>query len=152
MRVRCVGAVVRDDEGRLLLIRRGHPPGEGLWSLPGGRVEPGESDAVAVVRELREETGLRAEAGDLIAVVARPGLGDVVYDIYEYTATPVGGTLRPGDDAADVRWVDDAELRALPTTPGLLEALTDWGVLPHDGDGLGRPDGWTTDPRGDHTT
>jgi 8-oxo-dGTP diphosphatase len=138
VRVRCVGAVVRDEGGQLLLIRRGHPPGEGLWSLPGGRVEAGESDAVAVARELLEETGLRAETGELIAVVARPGLGDVVYDIYEYAATPVGGELRPGDDAIDVRWVDDRELRALPTTPGLLEALTDWGILPHDGDGLGQ--------------
>ncbi|HZB33618.1 MAG TPA: NUDIX domain-containing protein [Streptosporangiaceae bacterium] len=143
MRVRCVGAVVRDEGGRLLLIRRGHPPGEGLWSLPGGRVEPGESDGVAVARELWEETGLRTEVGELIAVVARPGPGDVVYDIHEYTATPVGGTLRPGDDAADVRWADAAELHALPITPGLLEALTDWGILPHDGGGLGRPDGMT---------
>jgi 8-oxo-dGTP diphosphatase len=141
VRVRCVGAVVRDDGGRLLLVRRGHPPGEGLWSLPGGRVEPGESDVVAVARELREETGLRTEVGELIAVVDRPGPGDVVFDIYEYTATPVGGTLRPGDDAADVRWVDEFELRALPITPGLLEALTDWGVLPHDGGWLGRPNG-----------
>jgi 8-oxo-dGTP diphosphatase len=137
VRVRCVGAVVRDEGGRLLLIRRGHPPGEGLWSLPGGRVEPGESDVAAVARELHEETGLRTEVGELIAVVARPGIGDVVYDIYEYTATPIGGTLRPGDDASDVRWVDEFELRALPITPGLLEALTDWGQLPHDGDGFG---------------
>ena len=138
-----MGAVVRDEGGRLLLIRRGHPPGEGLWSLPGGRVEPGESDVVAVARELWEETGLRTEVGELIAVVARPGPGDVVYDIYEYTATPVGGTLRPGDDASDVRWVDESGLRALPITPGLLEALTDWDVLPHDGGELGRPDGMT---------
>jgi 8-oxo-dGTP diphosphatase len=143
VRVRCVGAVVRDERGRLLLIRRGHPPGEGLWSVPGGRVEPGESDVVAVARELWEETGLRTEVGELIAVVVRPGPGDVVYDIYEYAATPVGGTLRPGDDASDVRWVDESELRALPITPGLLEALTDWGVLPHDGGGLGRPDEMT---------
>ena len=132
MRVRCVGAVVRDGDGRLLLIRRGHPPGEGLWTLPGGRVEPGESDVVAIARELREETGLRAEIGELIDIVARPGPGDVVYDIHEYAATPVeGGMLRAGDDASDVRWVTELELRALPTTPGLLEALTDWGVLPH---------------------
>jgi 8-oxo-dGTP diphosphatase len=140
VRVRCVGAVVRDGGGRLLLVRRGHPPGEGLWSLPGGRVEPGESDAAAVARELREETGLRAEVGELIDVVPRPGLGDVVYDIYEYAVRAVEGTPRPGDDAADVRWVDEAELRALPTTPGLLEVLTKWGVLPHDGEGSGGAD------------
>ena len=54
----CVGAVVFDDSGRLLLIRRANPPAQGTWSLPGGRVEPGESSEDAVVRELHEETGL----------------------------------------------------------------------------------------------
>ncbi|HEY7486275.1 MAG TPA: NUDIX domain-containing protein [Streptosporangiaceae bacterium] len=129
MRVRCVGAVVRDGDGRLLLIKRGHPPGEGLWSLPGGRVEPGESDAAAIARELREETGLEAEIGDLVGVVERSRPDGVVYDIYDYAATPIGGALRPGDDAADARWVDTAELLVLPTTHGLVDALTDWGVL-----------------------
>jgi 8-oxo-dGTP diphosphatase len=128
-----VGAVVRDEKGRLLVIRRGHPPGEGLWSLPGGRVEPGESDAAAIARELREETGLRVESGKLVGVVERPGPDGVIFDIYDYAATVVGGALRPGDDAADARWVGAAELRALPTTTGLIEALTDWAVLPHDG-------------------
>jgi 8-oxo-dGTP diphosphatase len=136
-----VGAIVRDEYGRLLLIRRGHPPAEGLWSLPGGRVESGESDAAAVVRELREETGLRVEIGELVGTVSRPGPDEVVYDIYDYAATVAGGALRPGDDAADARWVDELELRALPTTQGLLEALTSWGVvsvIPQDGDGFGR--------------
>jgi ADP-ribose pyrophosphatase YjhB (NUDIX family) len=129
---------VRDDYGRLLLVRRGHPPAEGLWSLPGGRVESGESDAAAIARELREETGLQAEIGELVGMVSRPGPDEVVYDIYDYAATVDGGALRPGDDAADARWVDERELRALPTTRGLLEALTAWGVLPQDGDGFGR--------------
>ena len=75
MRVRCVGAIVHDAGGRLLVIRRGRPPGAGRWSLPGGRVEPGESDAEAVVRELLEETGLRVETGSLIGRVERPGPG-----------------------------------------------------------------------------
>jgi 8-oxo-dGTP diphosphatase len=57
----------------------------------------------------------------------------VIFDIYDYAATVVGGVIRPGDDAADARWVGAAELRALPTTTGLIEALTDWAVLPHDG-------------------
>ena len=56
--VRCVGAVVHDAAGRLLMVRRANEPGRGQWSLPGGRVEPGESDASALARELREETGL----------------------------------------------------------------------------------------------
>src|SRR5436190_190421 len=56
IRVECAGAVVRDDHGRLLLVRRGRPPSAGLWSLPGGRIEPGESAAAAAAREVWEET------------------------------------------------------------------------------------------------
>jgi ADP-ribose pyrophosphatase YjhB (NUDIX family) len=130
MRVRCVGAIVHDAEGRLLIIRRGRPPGKGLWSLPGGRVEPGESDAEAVVRELSEETGLRVEPGHLIGSVVRPGPDGVTYDIHDYAATVTGGELAAGDDAAEARWTTPAELRRLPTTDGLLEVLTGWGVLP----------------------
>lgn len=128
--MRCVGAIVHDAEGRLLVIRRGRPPGEGLWSLPGGRVEPGESDAAAVVRELAEETGLRVEPRRLVGSVERPGPEGVTYDIRDYAAEVTGGALRPGDDAREARWVGPDELRRLPTTDGLLEALTTWGVLP----------------------
>ena len=54
-RIPCVGAVVRDGAGRLLLIKRGHDPEAGKWSLPGGRIGPGETDAKALVRERREQ-------------------------------------------------------------------------------------------------
>ena len=127
--ISCVGAVIKDDRGRLLLIKRGHAPGAGLWSLPGGRIEPGETDAEALVREMREETGLVIEAGQLIGSVRRPAADGAILDIRDYAATVTGGTLRAGDDAADARWVDDRELAALPMTEGLVEALTDWGVL-----------------------
>ncbi|HEU5031329.1 MAG TPA: NUDIX domain-containing protein [Spirillospora sp.] len=129
MRVRCVGGIVRDGSGRLLLVRRGRPPGAGLWSVPGGRVEPGEDDAAAVVRELKEETGLDVAAGALAGSVDRPGPGGVVYEIHDYEARVVGGVLRAGDDAADARWVTAAELRGLPLTDGLVEALESWGLL-----------------------
>ena len=131
--VPCVGAVIKDDRGRLLLIRRGHAPGAGLWSLPGGRVEPGETDTEALVREMREETGLEIEAGQLIGRVRRPGPDGAVLDIRDYAATVAGGTLRAGDDAADARWVDASELASLPVTEGLLEALIRWGVLTREG-------------------
>ena len=77
-RIPCVGAVVKDETGRLLLIKRGHEPGVGLWSIPGGRIEPGESDVAALVREVREETGLDVVAGRLLGVVQRPGLAGAV--------------------------------------------------------------------------
>jgi 8-oxo-dGTP diphosphatase len=127
--VPCVGAVIKDDLGRLLLIKRGHSPGAGLWSLPGGRIEPGETDAEALVREVREETGLAVEAGHLLGTVQRPGHDGDVFDIRDYAATVTGGLLQPGDDAADARWVDAIELESLPITEGLTETLTSWGVL-----------------------
>lgn len=126
--VPCVGALVRDGAGRLLLVRRANEPGRGLWSLPGGRVEPGESAEQALVREVREETGLLVTVGPLVGRVERPGPGGVVYDIADHVCRAVGGTLRAGDDAAEVRWVD--ALAALPLTEGLAETLDAWGVLP----------------------
>jgi ADP-ribose pyrophosphatase YjhB (NUDIX family) len=128
-RIPCVGAVIRDGAGRLLLIKRGHDPGAGLWSLPGGRIEPGETDAQALVREMREETGLTVVPGRLLGTVERPGPGGSVIDIRDYAATVTGGTLTPGDDAADARWAGPADLAALPLTDGLTEALSSWGVL-----------------------
>ncbi len=125
----CVGAVIKDARGRLLLIKRGHAPGAGLWSLPGGRIEPGETDAEALVREMREETGLVIDPGQLIGTVRRPTQDGGLLDIRDYAATVTGGTLRAGDDAADARWVAASELEGLPITEGLVEALTSWGVL-----------------------
>jgi len=125
----CVGAIVADGEGRLLMIKRGHEPGAGLWSIPGGRIEPGETDAEAVAREMTEETGLTVQVGRLIGRVRRPGLNGAVIDIRDYAATVTGGTLRAGDDAADARWVAPGELATLEITDGLIDALTDWGIL-----------------------
>jgi 8-oxo-dGTP diphosphatase len=125
----CVGAVIRDDAGRLLLVKRGHEPGKGLWSIPGGRVEAGESDAAAVAREVREETGLVVVPGRLIGSVRRPSSGDGgVFDIRDYAAAVTGGALVPGDDADDAVWAGPAELGALPLTEGLLDTLRSWGV------------------------
>ena len=134
--VPCVGAVIKDGAGRLLLIRRGHEPGKGLWSIPGGRIEAGESDAAALVREIREETGLVVAPGRLIGSVRRPGGGGEpdgadrsVLDIRDYAATITGGVLAAGDDADDALWAGPAELDALPLTDGLLDALRSWGAL-----------------------
>lgn len=124
----CVGAIVLDGEGRLLLIRRGTPPGKGRWSLPGGRVEDGETDAQALTRELAEETGLLATVGPLVGSVLRPAPDGGTYEIRDYACIVHGGTLRAGDDAEDVRWVRPDELHRLPLTDALLDALRDWNV------------------------
>ncbi|OZM75169.1 NUDIX hydrolase [Amycolatopsis antarctica] len=127
--VRCVGGLVHDTGGRLLLIRRGHAPSAGLWSVPGGRVEDGESDAAAVVREVAEETGLTVRAGAFVGTVLRGK-----YEIFDYACALTGGTLTPGDDAADARWVDAAGFAALDEAgelvPLLTETLAGWDVLP----------------------
>jgi ADP-ribose pyrophosphatase YjhB (NUDIX family) len=128
-RIPCVGAIVRDGQGRLLLIQRGHDPEAGRWSLPGGRVEPGESDAQALAREMLEETGLIVTPGPLVGAVERPGTGDTVLDIRDYAATVTGGTLAAGDDAADARWVAPGDLTLFPLTTGLAGILRSWGVL-----------------------
>jgi len=121
----CVGGIVHDERHRLLLIRRANDPGRGLWSLPGGRVETGETDQQAVVREMHEETGLLVESGPLIGRVVRGN-----YAIADYRCTVVGGELRAGDDALDARWCSAAELRALPLVDELVDTLGQWQVLP----------------------
>jgi 8-oxo-dGTP diphosphatase len=129
-RIPCVGAVIKDPAGRLLLIKRGHEPGAGLWSLPGGRIEPGETDQQAVAREVLEETNLRVECRRLLGTVEVPGLGGSVIVVSDYLAEVTGGELAAGDDAADARWVAAADLDGLPLTSGLAGYLTAWDAYP----------------------
>lgn len=128
--VRCVGALVYDEVGRLLLIQRGQPPHAGTWSLPGGRVEAGESGAQAVIREVAEETGLVVTAHRVVGRVQRAGSPGMVYAIEDWACTVTGGHLAAGDDAADARFVRAAELAGMDLSPGLLDALTRWAALP----------------------
>lgn len=116
-----VGAFIFDRE-RVLVIQRGTPPGEGLWSLPGGKLEPNETLAQAVAREVREETGLIVEVGPLACVVERIG-DDYHFVILDYLARAIGGALAAASDVRDARWVTDDELAALPHTEGLLDVL-----------------------------
>ncbi len=128
LRIPCVGAILTAGE-RILLIRRGHEPEAGRWSLPGGRIEPGETDQQALVREVREETGLEVIPGPLAGAVERPAPGGRVLEIRDYEATVAGGVLAAGDDADDARWFSVPELAVLPLTTGLIKALYEWGVL-----------------------
>jgi ADP-ribose pyrophosphatase YjhB (NUDIX family) len=117
-----VGAFVFDRDGRVLLIERGKPPGEGLWTVPGGRLDRGETLAQAVAREVREETGLIVEVGALACVVERMG-DDFHFVILDYLARAIGGTLAAASDAKAARFVGDAELTTLPLTDGLVDVL-----------------------------
>jgi 8-oxo-dGTP diphosphatase len=114
--VPCVGVVcLRGDE--VLLIRRGRPPRRGEWSLPGGRIEPGERAIEAALRELREETGVEAEITALIDVVDGlfPEAGRH-YVLIDYTARWLSGEPVAGDDALEARFVPLDQ----------VEALVDW--------------------------
>lgn len=134
MRVPCVGAVVQDDLGRLLLVQRRNDPSKGRWSIPGGRVEPDEDDGQALRREVLEETGLDVVVGAYLGTVERPGPGGVVFDIRDFACGVMGGRLRAGDDAADVIFVNRRELRDMDAqgllVDGLMSCLTDWAALP----------------------
>ncbi|CAN5598990.1 NUDIX domain-containing protein [soil metagenome] len=131
-RIPCVGGIVRYG-GRLLLVRRGQEPARGTWSVPGGRVEAGESHEQATAREVLEETGLRVVVGDLVGTVERDAPSGGVYVIDDYACVPADGAdpddVHAGDDADDARWFTEEEVRRLDCSPGLVDALTSWGVL-----------------------
>ena len=124
-----VGAIVRRSD-ELLLVRRGRPPAVGEWSVPGGRVEPGELLMEAVVRELHEETGLRGVCGPLVGWVERIS-EDYHFVILDFEATVIGD-VEPtaGTDATEARWWPVAEVASLPLVEGLAEFLYDHGVIP----------------------
>lgn len=115
-----VGGVVIHDS-RVLLIRRGQPPFEGRWSIPGGILEIGETIALGIERELKEETDVRVRAGDLIEIyekVVRDEQNKPQYHfvILDYACEFVEGTARASGDVTDAAWVSEQELDALALT------------------------------------
>ncbi|MDQ2648113.1 MAG: NUDIX domain-containing protein [Actinomycetota bacterium] len=123
-----VGAVVVDHD-RLLLVRRGRGPAQGDWSVPGGRVELGETLAEAVTRELREETGLDGVCGPLIGWTERID-DDEHHVILDFEVTIVSDDeLVAGDDAAEAAWVDLHAVGEMRLVDGLAEFLHDHGIL-----------------------
>jgi 8-oxo-dGTP diphosphatase len=125
-----VGALAVD-HGRLLCIRRGHGPGAGLWSLPGGRVEADETLHEAVVREVMEETGLEVVVDGFVGYVERLGDG-YHFVILDFGVTSLDPDVDPvaGDDAAEAAWVPFEDLADLRLVDGLYEFLRDHDVLP----------------------
>jgi ADP-ribose pyrophosphatase YjhB (NUDIX family) len=125
-----VGAVVVD-EGRVLLVRRGHEPLKGQWSLPGGLLEVGEPLTAGVIREVREETGLTVQPVELVELLDRIHREDervrYHYVIADYLCRVVSGELKAASDADAVRWVERAEwnshsaLKLDPVTVRVIE-------------------------------
>src|SRR5579864_4292763 len=112
-----VGAIIIE-EGRVVLVKRGHPPLEGKWSIPGGVLEVGETLRKAVVREALEETGLAVEPGELLGVFERvlpdeQGRMKYHYVLIDFLCRPVAGELAAGDDADEARWFRRDELAPL---------------------------------------
>ena len=127
-----VSAVVVDDE-RLLLVRRGHGPAAGTWAVPGGRVGHGELLAEAVVRELREETGIEGVCGPLIGTVELvddddPTAEHLVVLGFEVSLLESSEPV-PASDAAEAAWVPLGDVAELRLAPGLAEFLHDHGVI-----------------------
>ncbi|MCP3425342.1 NUDIX domain-containing protein [Rothia sp. AR01] len=121
--------VIVDAAGRILLVQRGHEPGKGLWSVPGGKSEPGETLRETAAREVLEETGLRVVVGRELWSLRVPAGAGREYEIHDFEARVVDGELQPADDAADARWVSAQELRELPLTDGLDAYLAESGVM-----------------------
>ena len=107
------GALVEDDEGRLLLTRRAHEPFKGRWDIPGGFLDEDEHPLDGVRRELREETGLEVEPVDFLGVWMDRYGGDstaeATLNLY-WTARVTGGEAAPADDVDDLRWFERDQL------------------------------------------
>lgn len=122
-----VGAIILKGD-RVLLVERGKEPLKGVWSIPGGALETGETLAEGLRREAREELGLEVEVGELVEVferITRDAEGRVEYHfvLADYLCKVMGGSLRAADDAADARWVERSELGGLRLTAGTANVI-----------------------------
>ncbi len=110
------------------MVRRGRPPAENLWAIPGGKVKLGETLQGAVEREILEETGLRIRAREPIFTfdhLEQDDDGRILfhYVIVDLVADYVGGEIQAGDDALEARWISSEEIKRLQVSPKTLELL-----------------------------
>jgi 8-oxo-dGTP diphosphatase len=122
-----VGAIIIEG-GRVLLVKRAHPPIQGQWSIPGGVLEVGEMVREAAIREAREETGLLVEPGELLGVydrILRDSEHRIQYHyvLIDFLCRPVGGELLAASDAAEVQWFRRDELPALQLAEDTSEVI-----------------------------
>ena len=129
-----VGAVVLDGD-RVLLIKRGHAPLKGQWSLPGGGVEVGETLEQAIAREVTEETGLTVDVGPMVEVLDRisrddDGRVEHHFVLVDFICRPLGGVLCGASDADAAEWVALSELthyKVAPVTIGVIQKAVSRG-------------------------
>jgi 8-oxo-dGTP diphosphatase len=137
-----VGGVIIAD-GRTLLIRRGHAPLEGEWSIPGGTLEAGETFVEGVRRELAEETGIEVRVLDLIEVFERifpdaEGRTKYHFVILDYLCEVAGGSARAGSDVTDVAWAEETELGRYSLTPTATRVIKRAFEMARERDGRDR--------------
>ncbi len=123
-----VGALIFDDDLRILLVERGREPLKGFWSLPGGVLETGETLAEGVVREVLEETGLIVSVDQPVEIFERimrdpDGKAEYHYVLVDYICRVTGGSLAAADDVADVRWTPKQDLYGIRLTEGTLPVI-----------------------------
>ncbi len=128
--VLAVSGVIVNSDGRVLIVRRVQQPGNGLWSLPGGGVELGETLHDALHREIREECGFMIEIGGLLGAFDRifpdqNGRIEYHYVILTYLCHSNSTQLEPGSEIDDFAWIAAAELANFTFTPGVEDFLRD---------------------------
>jgi len=121
-----VGAIIVEN-GRVLLVKRGHPPLLGEWSIPGGVLEVGELLREAAIREAKEETGLTVQPGEIIGVFDRLiRTGDRVqyhYVLIDFFCVRVAGEIVPGSDAQEVQWFTAEQIPSLALASDTAEVI-----------------------------
>ena len=134
-KVAAAAVVIR--KGKILLVKRANEPSQGMWAVPGGSVQPGETLQAAAERETLEETGLVVTAKEPIHVfdlIEREGRGRLRFHfvIVDLAARFIYGRLRAGDDALEARWLSPEDLVGMPITPGTRKLLEKIGFIKPD--------------------